>query len=480
MADAVLVRTIQTRLQKIVFRPSVCWILACLPCLALTGCSQAINPMGIRPVITVYVGIPGFAKDDAQNEQFDVSKEIILQKVPRWLENADVRLSALPESKLADLVEERNQYGLGPDLIVSSELTARKMRARKMLKPFEIKKPLPWSERYKIVAGILSVKQNTYYSLPVFIESQYACGNKTLIQSMPASFAELPSAELKAPFQAVLMRWSEFSYFGSAFGEINQEELKMIFADDYSFDEKIIPNFIEFARNARGEENELLTPEESVKWRVKPSKKYYDRGFGNQRLKDFENGLIGWMPCRNSSIERLDRTMGSDLMVSLLPGVKEGVPAIGNPNVMVVSMGRQSSRGQQKYAFEWINQLIDSSFWLRNNGKFSELSKYLDLEQFELHERAELELFRDIEAILDASSHGNILPSTLLRDDRVNMEYHEFFSDFFASQPKTDEEVIRKYVSLLRSRLSKLPARMDAEVEHQLDPEHVLQDDSGE
>ena len=43
----------------------------------------------------------------------------------------------------------------------------------------------------------------------------------------------------------------------------------------------------------------------------------------------------------------------------------------------------------------------------------------LDLEQFELHERAELELFRDIEAILDASSHGNILPSTLLKDGRV-------------------------------------------------------------
>ena len=438
-----------------------------------------MNPMGIRPVITVYVGIPGFAKDDAQSEQFDVSKEIILQKVPRWLENADVRLSALPESNLADLVEERNQYGLGPDLIVSSESTAREMRARKMLKPFEIKKPLPWSERYKIVAGILSIEKNTYYSFPVFIESQYACGNKTLIQSMPASFAELPSAELKAPFQAVLVAMSESFLAKNVFGGIDREVLKMIFADDYSFDEKLFPNFIEYLSSLRAEGNKLLTPEENLKWAVKPQKTYYDFGLGNQRLKDFEDGLIGWTPCRNSSIVRLDRTMGSDLMVSLLPGVKEGVPAIGNPNVMVVSMGRQSSRGQQKYAFEWINELIDSPL-LRNNGKFSDLSKYLDLEQFELHERAELELFRDIKGILDSSSHGNILPSTLLRDVRVNVEFDELMHDFFASQPKTDEEVIRKYVSLLRGYLSKLPARMDAEVEHSLDPGQVLQDDSGD
>ena len=479
MADAVLVRTIQTRLQKIVFRPSVCWVLACLPCLALTGCSQAMNPMGIRPVVTVYVGIPGFDEDDGQTEQFLASKEIIVRKLPAYIENADVRLSAFPESKLVDLVEERNQYGLGPDLIVSSESTGREMRAKKMLKPFAINKPLPWSERYKIVAGILSVEKNTYYSFPVFIESQFACGNKTLIQSMPASFAELPSAELKAPFQAVLMALSEGFSTKNAFGGIGREVLRMMYADNYSFDEKLFPNFIEYLSAVRAEGNKLLTPEESVKWIVKPRKTYYDFGFGNQRLKDFEDGLIGWTPCRNSSIERLDRTMGSDLMVSLLPGVEEGFPVIGSPNVMVVSMGRQSSSGQQKYAFEWINELIDF-YWLRNNGKFSDLSKYLDLEQFELHERAELKFFRDIKEILDASSHGNILPSTLLRDIRVNVEYNELMYDFFASQPKTDEEVIRKYVSLLRGYLSKLPARMDAEVEHSLDPGQVLQDDSGD
>ena len=458
MADAVLVRTIQTRLQKIVFRPSVCWVLACLPCLALTGCSQAMNPMGIRPVITVYVGIPGFEfpNDDAQSEQFDVSKEIILQKVPFRLENANIHYRAFPESKLAALVEERNQYGLGPDLIVSTELTARKMRARNMLKPFEVKKPSAWSERYKIVADILSVEKDTYYSLPVFIESQFACGNKQLIESMPVKIQELPLIELKAnvPFSVNMFQLSEEFYFFNIFG-VGQELLKMFYVDSYDLDGDIIPDYIRFLKPSLGKRDDILKEEVSFEWSSIPPKYYFDSGMGDRRLKDFEKGDIAWMPCRNSSIERLDRTMEGNLLVSLLPGLKENVPAIGNPNVMVVSMGKQSSRNQQGYASEWINNLIRRPSF--RDSRFTSLSKFLSLEEFELHKNSELSYFRDIKDIVNRSSLGHApLPSSVLKSELLNMVWNKLMREFFELNLDVDEKVARKFVSELRERIYSL------------------------
>ena len=116
-------------------------------------------------------------------------------------------------------------------------------------------------------------------------------------------------------------------------------------------------------------------------------------------------------------------------------------------------MGKQSSTQQKDDAFEWIDELIGFPDF-RYNSKYTKLSKYLSLEDFELHQASELSYFLDIKEIVNRSSRGNTLPSTVLKDETLNRVYWDWIKEFSGLNVDIDEKAVRKFVGELRERLS--------------------------
>ncbi|MFL0769016.1 MAG: hypothetical protein AB8B36_04025 [Prochlorococcus sp.] len=304
----------------------------------LTGCRQRGS------AISIYVGISNYKKEDLNESGFKQAKEAeeqLMRTANLHLDSlhpgADATIYYYPNRDLVDIISRRSAYGLGPDLIVSSETVAEELYAKGLVKSFVMEKAHTVGPMNKI-EQLYFESNGKRIALPIMLDSQLACGNRKLIQSMPQTFDEW--LKFKDPVSFSIPVRDQFWLYG-VFGA-GEAIMRAVASNLEPFSDQESAAFAEYLKTIRAEFLGLELHQMDH----------------HKMLLGLEEGLLAWTTCRTSDIPRLSQSLGEDLLTSPLPKGSYGVP-ISMPIIRTATIGVHSTQRQTLLAKDWLK------YWLQ-------------------------------------------------------------------------------------------------------------------
>jgi arabinogalactan oligomer/maltooligosaccharide transport system substrate-binding protein len=307
---------------------------------ALLGCRSSPAPGG---VIYGYVGIDGDQAGSSRASQ-GVRRQIARLKegFRRLHPGTELQLVFFPEDSLAEELVRRERSGLGPDLVLSNGNTARNLAehglTRTVRMPHEVLRRLSPS----MLEGLRST-DGSLTALPVVMEPQLACFNRSRLPAPPRSTEELLA--LSAQRLQVGLAIEPMSLFWSS-GSLGASEA--------------------LAAAAAGAPLSAAQRQAVVGWMgwlLNASLQQRISFYANQeQLKqELQAGRADWIPCRSSDLQDLRASLGNRLGVAVLPDGPQH-PASPINRLKVWSFGRNSSPRQrvtaEAFASYSINPLV--------------------------------------------------------------------------------------------------------------------------
>ena len=250
---------------------------------------------------------------------------------------ADATIYYYPNRDLVDIISRRSAYGLGPDLIVSSETVAEELYAKGLVKSFVMEKAHTVGPMNKI-EQLYFESNGKRIALPIMLDSQLACGNRKLIQSMPQTFDEW--LKFKDPVSFSIPVRDQFWLYG-VFGA-GEAIMRAVASNLEPFSDQESAAFAEYLKTIRAEFLGLELHQMDH----------------HKMLLGLEEGLLAWTTCRTSDIPRLSQSLGEDLLTSPLPKGSYGVP-ISMPIIRTATIGVHSTQRQTLLAKDWLK------YWLQ-------------------------------------------------------------------------------------------------------------------
>ena len=262
----------------------------------------------------------------------------LLRTYKRLQPNVHINLNIIifQEQQLKQELRRRNGRGLGPDLLIVNASTAVDLLneglTSKVQVPASVQNSLlPWVRSRVAVKGGLT-------ALPVAIEPQLSCYNRTRIPTPPASLKELMALAAKGR-QIGLSIFPQSIWWTTGSLGANQA-LKQLLESPASPLEPIDAS-----------ERSKITA--WLAWLADASHQSHVNFFNNDEdlLNGLGNGQLDWISCLSFNLPRLKQLMGNNLGVASLPAGPNG-PASPNSLLRVLAFGINSSPQMRQLALD--------------------------------------------------------------------------------------------------------------------------------
>ena len=248
----------------------------------------------------------------------------------------NLNLIVFQEQQLKEELRRRNGRGLGPDLLIVNASTAvdllKEGLTSKVQIPAAVQNSLqPWVRSRVEVKGGLT-------ALPVALEPQLSCYNKTRIPVPPASLQEL--MELAAKDRQIGLSIYPFSIWWTTGSLGANQALKHLLEAPAS---QVEP--LDASERAR------ITA--WLAWLRDATRQSHVNFFNNDEdlLNGLSKGQLDWISCLSFNLPRLEQTMGENLGVASLPAGPHGL-ASPDSLLRVLAFGINSSPQMRQLALE--------------------------------------------------------------------------------------------------------------------------------
>ncbi|MEB3184654.1 MAG: ABC transporter substrate-binding protein [Cyanobacteriota bacterium] len=314
--------------------------------LALAGCG---TPWQLPTVLYVTVGTNADQTIDGDLlNYFNTQLGELVAGFQRLSPNTTFQLSLYPEDRIVEELRLRNRAGLGPDLVlVRGEVAAQLLQAG-LTDPF----PAGAAQLNVFDPQELQRLRNgngELAGLPLLVQTQLACFNRSKLPMPPATVQELLQTSANGvpiglPADLVNLFWTAGSQ--GAIPGLKQAALNQPLT---SAEQEGVERWMGWLQNASNQQRVVF---------------YATQKNAETRLS---TGDLAWIPCRSSLLPQLRRSLGPRLGVAPLPDGDAGQASPIN-RLRVIALGSNSSRlGRQRalsFARFSINPLTQRSLTL--------------------------------------------------------------------------------------------------------------------
>lgn len=302
----------------------------------LTACGGGAERDAGKPggVLFVYLEMP--ASQVKKPEAVDaVIERMELLRRPFLELHPSVRIQFIPfaEERLLRQVRRRNWDGLGPDLLLVTDQTARELRRLGLTAPAQAPGEL-LEQLDPVAVERLREDDGQLAGLPVLLQTEQACFNRSLMADSPATLEGLLQA----------------SAAGATVG-LNLEPIDLAW---------LLGTFAADGALTTANQGRMPDPQqrlrlvEALEWLAQANLQARVSMFTKEEpmLDRFSRGELAWIPCRSDDLARLRRSLGDDLGVAGLPRGPGGEPTPVN-RLRVWAFGTNSSARQRSTAERW-------------------------------------------------------------------------------------------------------------------------------
>lgn len=312
---------ISSTLQSTRRRRHLSGLLGLLSCLALAGCNT-------RPPLPRMLFLSISINND---EAIDTRTLDDVRQRMKLLEHgfravhprSHFQFNLVPEVQIENLLAQRNQAGLAPDLVFVNGDTALRLLQRGEVDPYPITAQQLRLFRPQAIARLRN-SQGQLAGLPVMVRTQLACFNRRRVPQPPTTINELVALSAK----------------GRAIG-ISIDPINLVWSAGSMGGLRAIH------RAAAGQQptaRDLQGLERWLRWLQTSSSQQSITFFTDQptAMAELEAGRLDWIACDSGSLSRLYLRLGDALGVSPLPRGPGG-PASPLNRLRVMALGRNST-----------------------------------------------------------------------------------------------------------------------------------------
>lgn len=241
--------------------------------------------------------------------------------------DTNLQLVFFPEKLLTEELVRRERNGLGPDLVLSNGATAHTLAERGLLRAV----PMPAEVLHRLSPTLLEEFRNddgSLTGLPVVMEPQLACFNRSRLPAAPRSTDELLSLSARGvqvglAIDPVSLYWTSGSLGASEALATAAAGAPLSVAQRQS-----VVDWMGWLLNA------------SLQQRIT----FYSTQ--EQLVQELRHNRADWIPCRSADLQELRLSLGSRLGVAELPdGPRHRASPVNR--LKVWSFGRNSSPRQR-------------------------------------------------------------------------------------------------------------------------------------
>ncbi|MCP9886035.1 hypothetical protein KBY97_13020 [Synechococcus sp. ATX 2A4] len=329
--------------------------------LALSGCEGGIaNLLGREPIYIYVEKAAGSSSRPARNDGVSTLTQSLISGFRKLNPGVDVHITHYPADRIVAAMAFRQSRGLGPDLVVSSVVTALRLHQRGLttdvaLSPAKLDRLAPYF-RDDFRRG------DRYMAVPLLAMPQVACFDRRRVSTPPATLDALLELSAKGLRVGLPLRLADLLWTASSFG-----------ASD---------TLIRLVETPPGQRASLQPPlttndrEQLRKWlewlAATSLQNNVDFAEDDTELAgQLERGERDWVSCNGNWLEPLNRKLGNNLGMSVLPG-GNGRPAEPITALRVWSFGRHSTGRQralaEAFVFFSLNKVNQKDMMLSSPG----------------------------------------------------------------------------------------------------------------
>jgi hypothetical protein len=329
-------------------------VLAALVAGLVAGCGGA--PVAEREpagVLFVYVALPAWQIRQPDSLDAVIERLDLLRQPFRELHPA-VRIQFIPfaEDQLIQQVRRRNWEGLGPDLLLVTDRMARELRRLELSRPATAPAELV-SQLDPLALGQLREADGQLAGLPVFLQTEQACFNRSLLPESPANLKALLQTSAAGLPVGLSLVPQDLAWLLGGFGADGAISAAAQGEAPSPEGRAALVQMLQWLADANLQERVLLFNAKEP------------------MLKRFATGELAWIPCRSDTLTLLRRSLGDDLGVAALPRGPRGEATPIN-TLRVWAFGRNSSARQRRTAERWtsfsVSPIVQRRLTLQTTG----------------------------------------------------------------------------------------------------------------
>ena len=309
----------------------------------ITGCN--ISKPRLPVVLYMAVSLEDDRQVTTENSRSFRQRFTRLGKEYRALHpDVQIQMALYDESQLVQQLRERNQSGLGPDLILTSGELANALLQEGLVDPL----PLNTSATDNSSPNLLNRLRNNQGKVsgqPLVIFPQLACFDRRRLKDPPGNLQALLSAGASGHSIGLSLKLRHLIWTAGALGAIPGLRSAAAGQPTSNQEEAAILSWLTWLQNANNQRSINFYPDQA----------------------DLRDGLIAgqldWVTCNSSELQRLRATMGPNLGVSALPNGPEHEASPLN-RLRVLALGSNSSPKQRQQALA-LSEFAIKPLWQR-------------------------------------------------------------------------------------------------------------------
>ena len=308
--------------------------------LALGGCQGGTtNLLGREPLYIYVEKVSGSSGNPANSDSLAL---LLIDGFRKLNPTVDIHINHYAADRIVPAMDFRQSRGLGPDLVVSPVITALRLHEQGLteavaLNPVQLDRLAP---RFRNDFRI----GNRYMAIPLLAKPQVACFDRRRVSDPPATLTELLELSAKGlqvglPLQLVDLLWTASSF------EADDTLLQLV---EHPPSKKTSTPVLVSAEDRRQLEDWLT-------W-LAAANLQSNVSFAednSELVSQLERGDRDWISCNGNWLDPLNRKLGNNLGISVLPGA-EGSPAQPITALRVWSFGRHSTGRQRALAEAFV------------------------------------------------------------------------------------------------------------------------------
>jgi arabinogalactan oligomer/maltooligosaccharide transport system substrate-binding protein len=253
-----------------------------------------------------------------------------------------------PEKQIVTSISRRNDAGLGPDLLFINGDTAKRLVDQGLADPFPFNRAL---ENLFNPEDLRRMRTDTgaLAGLPILVQTQVACYNRTRLPEPPNTLQDLLSASARGHSIGLSIELEALFWSAGSVGAIEAIERSTAGTPLTANELKSIENWLAWLQNANNQQRITFYASQS------------------SALQQFSAGQLDWILCSSINLPGLRKRLGDSLGVASLPTGPGGQPSPVN-RLRVLALGRSSSQDGRERALSFsrysVNPLVQRNLTL--------------------------------------------------------------------------------------------------------------------
>jgi ABC-type glycerol-3-phosphate transport system substrate-binding protein len=308
--------------------------------LALSGCQgSTANLLGREPL---YVYVEKVAGSGGTPANSDNVAQLLIDGFRKLNPTVDVHINHYAADRIVPAMAFRQSRGLGPDLVVSTVVTALRLHDQGLteavaLNPSQLNRLAPrFSSDFRI--------GNRYLAIPLLAKPQVACFDRRRVSNPPTTLKELLEFSAKGLQVGLPLQLADLLWTASSFGA---DDTLLQLVEHPPSKQPASP--VSVSADDRRQLEEWLTWLAAINLQSNVAFAEDDA----ELVNELERGERDWISCNGNWLNPLTRKLGNNLGLSVLPGT-EARPAQPITALRVWSFGRHSTGRQRALAEAFV------------------------------------------------------------------------------------------------------------------------------